>query len=73
MQEKSKILKICKVVSVQLNYFLSSKLKYAIKCNLGGNVRKRYFTSESVTEGHPNKVYDQIPDAAFRWVFIQKF
>ena len=30
------------------------------------NAMKKYFTSESVTEGHPNKVYDQIPDAAFR-------
>jgi S-adenosylmethionine synthetase len=24
---------------------------------------KRYFTSESVTEGHPDKVCDQISDA----------
>ena len=24
---------------------------------------KRYFTSESVTEGHPDKVCDQVSDA----------
>lgn len=31
---------------------------------LGGyNMRKWYFTSESVTEGHPDKICDQISDA----------
>lgn len=34
---------------------------YAI--NQGGNTMKRYFTSESVTEGHPDKICDQISDA----------
>ena len=26
-------------------------------------VQKKYFTSESVTEGHPDKICDQISDA----------
>ena len=29
---------------------------------MGGNMKK-YFTSESVTEGHPDKLCDQISDA----------
>ena len=28
-----------------------------------GNINKRLFTSESVTEGHPDKIADQISDA----------
>ena len=29
-------------------------------------MEKRLFTSESVTEGHPDKICDQISDASFR-------
>ena len=35
---------------------------------------KRYlFTSESVTEGHPDKIADQISDAVLDAVFVCKF
>ncbi len=30
---------------------------------IGGNMERRLFTSESVTEGHPDKICDQISDA----------
>ena len=30
---------------------------------------KRLFTSESVTEGHPDKICDQISDSSFRCYF----
>jgi S-adenosylmethionine synthetase len=37
---------------------------YIIVVNLlGGRKMKRFFTSESVTEGHPDKICDQISDA----------
>lgn len=40
-------------------YVQTTKLKY-----IGGNkMKKWFFTSESVTEGHPDKVCDQISDA----------
>ena len=29
---------------------------------------KRLFTSESVTEGHPDKICDQISDAILTWL-----
>lgn len=35
------------------------------------NMEKRYFTSESVTEGHPDKVCDQIADAILDAVLAQ--
>ncbi|MFI3330073.1 MAG: methionine adenosyltransferase [bacterium] len=34
-------------------------------------MEKRYFTSESVTEGHPDKVSDQISDAVLDAIFAQ--
>ena len=34
-------------------------------------MEKRYFTSESVTEGHPDKVCDQIADAILDAVLAQ--
>ena len=34
------------------------------KNNLGGGIKKKYlFTSESVNEGHPDKLCDQVSDA----------
>lgn len=30
---------------------------------IGGNMKNYIFTSESVTEGHPDKICDQIADA----------
>jgi len=40
--------------------------------NLGGNkMARRLFTSESVTEGHPDKVCDQISDAILDAIFEQ--
>jgi S-adenosylmethionine synthetase len=35
------------------------------------NMAKRYFTSESVTEGHPDKVCDQISDAILDAIYEQ--
>src|SRR5699024_7855941 len=32
------------------------------RCNLRSEVSRRLFTSESVTEGHPDKIADQISD-----------
>ena len=32
-------------------------------------VQKKYFTSESVTEGHPDKICDQISDAVLDAIF----
>jgi S-adenosylmethionine synthetase len=32
-------------------------------------MRKRFFTSESVTEGHPDKMCDQISDAILDEIF----
>jgi len=37
----------------------------------GGNMSKRLFTSESVTEGHPDKVCDQISDAVLDAILAQ--
>ncbi len=34
-------------------------------------MRKRFFTSESVTEGHPDKICDQISDAVLDAIFAQ--
>jgi hypothetical protein len=46
------------------NYFPHFLLRYQLPKNLipGGAVR-HFFTSESVTQGHPDKVCDQISDA----------
>src|SRR3954467_177492 len=40
----------------------SAATRRARNC-LGGSVSRRLFTSESVTEGHPDKIADQISDA----------
>ena len=42
-----------------------STVKNTCKVNLGGKqmTQRRLFTSESVTEGHPDKICDQISDA----------
>ena len=42
------------------NPIVHSALNLAMK---GKNMGKRYFTSESVTEGHPDKMCDAISDA----------
>ena len=34
-------------------------------------MKKRFFTSESVTEGHPDKVCDQIADAILDDIFAE--
>ena len=41
---------------------------------------RRLFTSESVTEGHPDKICDQISDAVLdaileqaRWILLQEY
>jgi S-adenosylmethionine synthetase len=36
-----------------------------------GHMAKRYFTSESVTEGHPDKVCDQISDAILDAIYAE--
>ncbi|NBS28873.1 MAG: hypothetical protein EBS70_08385, partial [Actinobacteria bacterium] len=42
---------------------LSSLLRAPACTNAGDAVRKFTFTSESVTEGHPDKMADQVSDA----------
>ena len=37
----------------------------------GDNMEKRLFTSESVTEGHPDKICDQISDAVLDALYEQ--
>lgn len=49
-----------------VSYFLESFGSFFF----GGNM-KRYFTSESVTEGHPDKVCDQISDAVLDAILEQ--
>ena len=36
-------------------------------------VQKKYFTSESVTEGHPDKICDQISDAVLDAILATLF
>ena len=38
----------------------------------GDNMEKRLFTSESVTEGHPDKICDQISDAVLDALYEQE-
>ena len=36
-----------------------------------GSVLKKFFTSESVTEGHPDKLCDQIADAVLDEILLR--
>ena len=38
----------------------------------GDNMEKRLFTSESVTEGHPDKICDQVSDAVLDALYAQE-
>ena len=44
---------------------------YALKKQGGSKMEKRLFTSESVTEGHPDKICDQISDAILDEIMAQ--
>ena len=45
--------------------------KNALYYTLGGKRMKHYFTSESVTEGHPDKMCDQISDAVLDAIYAK--
>lgn len=46
----------------QESFFIAEDILKGV-CKTGGEKMKKLFTSESVTEGHPDKVCDQISDA----------